>query len=246
MASASPAYQLYRLMWTGMDWILPPSCGGCGESHSRWCADCQQKVHRPSEPLCETCGLPLERKTELCVDCRTSTPGFRRLRAWSTFDPPVRNALHRLKYRRDIGLGDALAAGMLTFVRELGWPVDLVVPVPLGKKRLQERGYNQVGLIARPLALAMRISYAPNVLARLRETRSQVGLAAAERRENVAAAFQAKQNRVNGRTVLLIDDVATTGSTLSSCAEALYAARAQDVFALAVSRALTRHGLSNA
>jgi predicted amidophosphoribosyltransferase len=91
--------------------------------------------------------------------------------------------------------------------------------------------------------MAMQIAYAPDALARKQETRSQVGLSRVQRQENVRGAFRAKSDRVRGRIVLLVDDVATTGSTLSSCAEALYAAGARDVFALAVSRAIPKHGL---
>lgn len=173
-------------------------------------------------------------------------PRFNALRSWSAFDSPVRNALHRLKYRRDMGLGDALAAQLSQFVVDLNWPVDLVVPVPLGQKRMKERGYNQVALIARPLSMTLRIDYAPDALTRIRETRSQVGLTKLERRHNVHEAFRAKNTRVHGRTVLLVDDVATTGSTLSSCAEAFYAVGARGVFALTVSRALAHHSLTSA
>ena len=180
----------------------------------------------------------------LCADCQRLRPRYRVLRAWSIFDDPIRSALHKLKYRRDVALGDSLAAQVSEFVIGLKWPVDMIVPVPLGKKRSKERGYNQVSLIARPLALAIRIAFVPSVLSRVRETRSQVGLTKAERRANVSGAFQVQGKRVKDRIVLLMDDVATTGSTLSSCAEALYAAGARDVFAFTVSRALTRHGLS--
>lgn len=145
-----------------------------------------------------------------------------------------------------MGLGDALAAQVSEFVAGLNWPVDLIVPVPLGRSRMKERGYNQVALIARPLSMALRIDYAPDALTRIRETRSQVGLTKSERRQNVHEAFHASRTRVQGRTVLLMDDVATTGSTLSSCAEAFYAAGARDVFALTVSRALAHHGLTSA
>jgi competence protein ComFC len=167
------------------------------------------------------------------------------LRSWSVFDGPMRLALHRLKYRRDIGLGEALAPGVLAHLSGLHWHVDLLVPVPLGRKREAQRGYNQVNLIARPLSTAMRIPYAPDALERTHETRSQVGLSRSERRENVRDAFRAGKHRVNGCTVLLMDDIATTGSTLSSCAEALYGAGARDVFAYTVSRAMPRHGLHN-
>jgi len=149
--------------------------------------------------------------------------------------------LHRLKYRRDIGLGEALAMQLAEFVRGLNWPIDIIVPVPLGKQRLQERGYNQVGMIARPLALVLGIKYAPRALYRQRETRSQVGLTKAERHDNVQNAFQALGIVVDRKTVLVMDDVATTGSTLSSSAEALLSSGAKDVYALTVARALPHH-----
>jgi ComF family protein len=148
-----------------------------------------------------------------------------------------------LKYRQDIGLGDALAVQFSGFVSNLNWPINLVVPVPLGQKRLFERGYNQVGLIARPLSLSMNLTYVPTALSRERDTRSQVGLTKLERHNNVRGAFIANRSRVKNHVVLLVDDVATTGSTLSSCAEALYAAGAQDVFAVTLARALAHHSL---
>jgi ComF family protein len=170
-------------------------------------------------------------------------PPFSALRSWAVFEGPVRAAVHQLKYRRNVALGDALARPMADFCRRLDWPVEIVVPVPLGKRRLQERGYNQVGLIAMPLAALNRWRYAPRALSRLRETKSQVGLSAVERRENVQGAFRADPRPVSGRTILLMDDVATTGATISACAEALLSAGAKAVFALTLARALPHHGL---
>ena len=152
--------------------------------------------------------------------------------------------MHRVKYRRDLGLGDSLATQMLPYIASLGWPIDMVVPVPLGRKRFQERGYNQVGLIARPIALAQGWNYAPRALARARETNSQVGLSANERQRNVRGAFIADSQRVHGRCILIVDDVATTGATLTACAQALMDGGAREVYALTVARALPRHGLT--
>jgi ComF family protein len=165
------------------------------------------------------------------------------LRSWAAFGGPVRNAIHRLKYRHDVSLGEAIAAQLPVFVRDLHWVFDLIIPVPLSQNRLRERGYNQVGLIARPLSMAVGIAYAPDALVRERETLSQVGLGQLERRENVCGAFHANRSFVNNRVVMLVDDVATTGSTLSSCAEALYAAGSQDVFAITVARAVWQRDL---
>jgi ComF family protein len=243
MIGSSNKYYFYRLIWAGLDLLLPPNCGGCGEPGSRWCDDCRKKVINIGEPFCEICGIPLFNKNGICSGCKKERPCYRMLRSWSAFDDPVKTALHRLKYRRDLGLGEALASQLINFVDNLHWPIDMIIPVPLGKKRQVERGYNQVGLISRPLSLAMNLAYAPWALSRNHETRSQVGLTKQERHLNVRGAFTAEAKRVNGRVILLIDDVATTGSTLSSCAEALYAAGARDVFGLTVARALTRHGL---
>lgn len=167
------------------------------------------------------------------------------MRSWAVFDSPVQNALHTLKYRRNItGFGDVLARQMADFVRSLRWSPDVIVPVPLGKKRLKERGYNQVALVARPLAYELGLAYAPHALRKTRETRSQVGLTMLERRENVSQAYQADPSAVRRKFILLMDDVATTGSTISACTEALLSAGAQDVYALTIARALSRHDLS--
>ena len=138
-------------------------------------------------------------------------------------------------------MGDAIAAAMLPFVQSLNWSIELVIPIPLGKQRMHERGYNQVAMIAKPLAMGLGLQYSPHALARRKETRSQVGLSREERQKNVHGAFQA--SGVQEKNVLIMDDVSTTGSTLSSGAEALYAAGAKEVYALTVARALSHHDL---
>jgi ComF family protein len=170
---------------------------------------------------------------------------YRLMRSWAVFDSPIQNALHTLKYRRNItGFGDVLAHQMSSFVRSLNWPLDGILPVPLGRQRLKERGYNQVALVARPLAYEMRVAYLPDALWKMRETRSQVGLNMEERRENVSKAYQAQPMAVRRKSILLMDDVATTGSTITACTEALLAAGAQEVYALTIARALSHHDLN--
>jgi ComF family protein len=166
------------------------------------------------------------------------------MRSWAVFDSPVQNALHTMKYRRNIGLGDRIACQMTDFFCALHWPVQAVVPVPLGKKRLKERGYNQTGLVAQPLAYEAALEYVPNALRKTRDTRSQVGLTLFQRQENVRQAYQADAALVSHKSVLLMDDVATTGSTISACTESLLAAGAQEVFVLTIARALPHHNLN--
>jgi len=148
-----------------------------------------------------------------------------------------------MKYRRNIGFGEAIAMQMADFVRSLKWPVDVLIPVPLGKKRLKERGYNQVALAARPLAYQLGLRYEPDSLRKTRETRSQVGLTISQRSENVQDAYQADSRVVKGKSILIMDDVATTGSTISACTAALLTAGAKEVYVLTIARALPHHGL---
>ncbi len=195
-----------------------------------------------SGALCDVCGLPQDVKG-ICDACRADRPHFRALRARSSFDDPVKQALHKLKYYRDFSMGQALAAHMTGFAKSLNWNVDMMIPIPLGRQRMKERGYNQAGMVADPLAMALDIEFAPKALMRFRETRSQVGLSKLERQKNVLGAFQAAG--VSGKTILILDDVLTTGSTLSASAEALLLAGAKDVYALTVARALPHHGLKH-
>jgi ComF family protein len=212
--------------------MFPPYCGGCEKFGFRWCMDCQGKVKILNGTLCAVCGLP-QNTAGVCDACRMDRPHFRALRAWSVFEDPIRRVLHKLKYRRDISLGDSLAAQMVFFVQDLYWPVELIIPIPLGRQRQKERGYNQVGMIARPLAMALDLEYTPHGLKRHKETRSQVGLSKLERRENVHGAFSAASE-----VKIVMDDVSTTGSTLSAGAEALFLSGAKDVYALTVARAM--------
>lgn len=166
------------------------------------------------------------------------------MRSWAVFDSSIQNALHTMKYRRNIGLGDRLAIQMTDFLHSLQWGVQAILPVPLGKNRLKERGYNQVALVARPLAYEVGIEYIPQALQKTRETRSQVGLTLTQRHENVHNAYQADSQVVKGRSVLLMDDVATTGSTIAACTKSLLSAGAQEVYVLTIARALSHHGLN--
>jgi ComF family protein len=173
----------------------------------------------------------------MCPACRKGRPNYDELRSWATFDGPVKNALHRLKYKRDIALGEALSGHLFACLKQLDWQVDLVVPVPLGVARQAQRGYNQAALLAKPLALASTLPYRTDALAKTRETRSQVGLTVDQRRQNVQGSFAARAQVVRDKTILLVDDVATSGATLSACALALRSVGAKEIYAITLARA---------
>jgi ComF family protein len=142
-----------------------------------------------------------------------------------------------LKYERDIALGDTLAHYLVDLLCQQPWQIDLVTPVPVGVARRAQRGYNQSALLALPLAMICNIDYQPRALQRIRETISQVGLTATERRENVRGAFQARSELVSGRRILVVDDVTTSGATMEICAQALMQAGASRVYGLTLARA---------
>jgi ComF family protein len=143
-----------------------------------------------------------------------------------------------LKYKNDIGLCEPLGQHLVQLLQEQAWPVDCIIPVPLNSHRRRERGYNQSALLAFFLTLQTGLPSIPSALQRIRNTRSQVGLTAEERHQNLDGAFSARADRISGRTVLLLDDVMTTGATLRNAARALLMAGASQVYALTLARAL--------
>ena len=232
-----PAYRLYRLVWTSLDWVFPPRCGGCGSSGSRFCNRCLQETQIIQPPYCNVCGGSLE-SPGICRICPANPPAFSGMRSWAYFSGPLRNAMHRLKYKRDVALGDALAWPLIQLLILAGWTIDLVTAVPAGIARQAERGYNQAALLARPIALSQGIIFRTGALRKLRETRSQVGLSVQMRKQNVENAFQADAGSVRGKRVLLVDDVATSGATVMACTQALIQAGACQVFVLTLARAI--------
>lgn len=234
-----PAYLAYRFFWSGLDWLFPPDCVGCGKRGYRWCPDCQGSACTLPSSVCPVCGEP-GNSSHPCNRCRQNRPAFQALRSCGEYGGSLREALHQLKYRRNIPLGESLSRAMINKLDTLEWRIELVVPVPLGQARLKERGYNQAALLAFPIALAIGVGYSTTAVWRARETRSQVDLNLNERMKNVAGAFAAARKEVSGKRVLIIDDVATTGSTISACADALIQTGASAVFGLTLARAVSR------
>lgn len=230
-----PAYRLYQLAWAGLDWLYPPHCGGCGKPGSRWCTSCQGSVCLIPDTICRVCGKILD-NAGLCQGCDESPPPYHALRAWAVYGGPLRAALLRLKYDRDIALGEILAHPLGDFLRGFNWQVDLVTAVPSGSAQRAQRGYNQAALLAFPLALTSGKIYRPQALVKSRETRSQVGLSFAQRHENVVGAFSANARVIDGNRILVVDDITTSGATVNACAKALRDAGARRVYCLALTR----------
>jgi ComF family protein len=232
-----------------LDLLYPPRCPGCHGAKGRgaFCRCCRERVEAPSSPLCPLCGIPF--RTPLgadhpCARCLARPPVFASARACALYvtaeaeDNPLAAVLHRYKYGRDVTLAGVLADLLQSRCpREADY--DRLVPVPLHPERLRWRGFNQSLLLARPLGRAWNVSVDPFVLRRSRSTRPQVGLDEAARRRNVGGAFTVGVDAcVKGLSILLVDDVFTTGATVNECAATLRRAGAQRVDVLVLARAL--------
>ena len=234
---AARSYIVYSFLWQAIDWLYPPRCVSCSRGGYRFCPDCFSAVRAiHQDRICPICGLP-QPAAALCAECRLDQPAFTALRSWGLYEGTLREAIHGLKYHRDLGVSQDLAAPLSRLITDLNWQVELIVPVPLSRERAKGRGYNQSEALARWVSRMTGIPIQPAALARIRDTASQVGLSGSERRQNVQGAFQARAILVTGKNILVVDDVATTGATMQASAMALKSSGATRVYGITLARA---------
>lgn len=208
-----------------VDFALPPRCPSCGiitgQVH-QFCADCWPSLTFLSTGGCETCGLPLEAtEASTCGACLARPPRIARTRSAVAYDDLSRSLAIKLKYGRKIALATTMARFMAPHLRDCD-PQSLLVPVPLHRLRTWSRGFNQAALLARALSTQTGLDVDPMGLRRIKRTPPLKGMTPAQRRRTVAGAF-AMGSMLNpvGRTVVLVDDVLTSGSTADACASVL-------------------------
>lgn len=231
-----------------LDVLFPPLCHVCrtfipaaGELHI--CPGCRELLPLIEAPLCIVCGIPFSGAgtDHLCGSCSTSAPRFDAARAALVYEGASRDLIHSFKYRNKTHLRRPLALLTIERLSEFirSRRPDLIMPVPLHRKKLSSRGFNQAVLLGEILSQRLKIPLDRRNLRRIRWTEPQVNLAAHDRRANVKGAFAIHASAlVNGRRVLLVDDVLTTGSTAEECGRVLKAAGAADVTVITVARAL--------
>lgn len=232
MASAMlrPVQGLGKLL---LDFALPPRCAGCAEVSDEvdaFCPACWRQLEWLGNSGCQCCGLPLAgTEAELCARCLADPPKLDRIRAAVAYDDVPRSVALRLKYGRKVALARTMARYMAPLRGE--WDdTAILMPVPLHRWRLWGRGFNQSGLVARELAQGWGLPVDWRSLRRVRRTKSLKGLNHLQRRKAVTGAFRAVRAEVlKGSTVVLIDDVFTSGSTAEACARVLRRAGAKRV-----------------
>ena len=237
-----------------IDLIYPPRCHICKKflwenraekNHKEllFCQPCFDGFSEITSSLCPICGRPLaalDEEDHVCEDCLRKRPFFDKAGAPYLYEGGLMSAIHQFKYDGKSYMAGSLGHLLALFARKWLKEMDdclIMMPVPLHPKRLRERGFNQSLLLARYMASMMVAELDFLSLRRIRYTRPQTGLKSNERRKNVRRAFELKDRQtVKGRTIVLVDDVATTGNTLNECARVLKRAGCDKVFCLVLAR----------
>lgn len=234
------------MLGTLLDLIYPRVCAGCGRPDpdaSRYvCWDCMARIDFVQPPFCELCGDPVSGRighAYRCVLCADRDAYFDRARSVVRYDSPVGRMIRDLKYHGHYWLVDDLADLLAAGVRAHYDPAvfDALAAVPLHITKRRSRGFNQSAWLASALARRLRLPIARRCLRRIRADRSQTHLTVAQRAANVRDAFEPRWNRwLEGRRILLVDDVMTTGATVNDCARALKKGGAAAVHAITLAR----------
>jgi len=214
-----------------LDYALPPRCPACGDITSAadaFCADCWRTIDFIGDPLCDTCGIELPAlvtgEAIQCGACLADPPPFERARAVMRYGEVGRTIAHRLKYGRRVTLARVMAAQMQRLLAGVDAADARLVPVPLHRWRIWSRGFNQAALIARQLSRLSGVPVEADLLRRTVNTPPLHSLSARKRHQAMHGAFRlapGAQARLAGRTLILIDDIWTTGATARACAKLL-------------------------
>lgn len=244
--------KVYKERWGGWLWqqLYPPTCLLCdaaGVNDLDLCADCADEMAQV-DGACPCCAAPASSESRDCAHCQTLQPWFSHSFAPFRHEQGMRWLIGRLKYQGQLGIARTLSRLLIGGLVE--WLAqhpelrpDLIVPVPLHRSRLRERGYNQAAEIARPAARHLRIPLRLHGVERIRATATQSRLDVRQRAQNLRGAF-AVSAPLRGETVAIVDDVMTTGHTASELARCLLDAGAGQVVVWAVARA-TLHNAAN-
>ena len=219
-----------------LDLIFPHRCTFCDSiSTEPICTKCVGSVNFISPPICNVCGVPFKSdavKSHTCGECMKKKRHFGWARGVLVYDDATAKAIHRFKYGHDTTYSRPFGSIMADYSLE---GFDLIIPVPLHIKRLRERGFNQSLLLANAIGKRQGIPVDPYILKRTRWTVPQVNLTGRERKGNVKGAFEVCGD-VRGKRILIVDDVYTTGATVSECSKVLKRSGAKEVCVFTLSR----------
>lgn len=210
-----------------------PMCGKTLEYNEMMCKKCEKELKYIKEPICKKCGKQLdEEEREYCGDCKRRVHTFDAGIGVFAYDEAIRKSIYDFKYK-DMKIysrfyGEKMAVYARDYIEH--WKPDVIIPVPVSKKKYLKRGYNQAELIARELAFNCGVPMDNRVLYRRKDTKPQKEVNRDIRRKNLENAFIISGNVVKYKKVILVDDIYTTGSTIDECAKTLKQAGVKEVY----------------
>lgn len=216
--------------------IYPNKCPLCGkvlEFDELVCKKCESELKYIREPICKKCGKQLlEEEKEYCEDCKKRIHYFDSGIGVFAYTGSIKNAIYEFKYKDMKVYGKFFGMKMAEYAKGYinHWKADVIVPVPVSKKKYLKRGYNQAEILAKELSKNCNIPMDATVLYRIKDTRPQKEMTRESRKKNLENAFIISGNVVKYKKVILVDDIYTTGSTIDECAKALKAAGVEKVF----------------
>lgn len=228
--------QVSRLGEIALDILFPRYCVGCRKEGSFICDSCLRSQPLIVPPVCPLCGRP-QASGILCSDCIRWKADIDGIRSPFRFEGVIQQAVYQLKYRNLRSIAPMLAGFIHDFLEMYPIQGDVLVPVPLHKSRIRERGYNQSTLLAKELVKLSGLPVFPNSLVKHEKSMPQARSAnVEERKKNVSGVFSVRDGTLKGKAVILIDDVSTSGATLDACAGVLKEAGAVSVWGLTLAR----------
>lgn len=219
--------------------LYPHTCPFCGAlTKESVCSECAVRIRPVAEPRCKKCGKPVNsERQEYCYDCTSTRHSYDRGFGLWLHQGQVKKSIYHFKYDNhriySQFYAEQLAENYGTVIRQ--WNIDLIIPIPLYKKRRRQRGYNQAELVAKKLGQMLSVPVDSKSLKRIRNTAPQKKMEMKKRKSNLLHAFAVKKEFIPVSNVLLIDDIYTTGNTVSSAASALKLAGVQKVYFLTIS-----------
>lgn len=241
---------MFGLLQALVDLVFPPRSGCilCGQAGKEdICFNCIKWLTNWSKgPKCNICGRPLTnvKRVADCYECKSQKPPFAMARAAGSYEANLRSAIQLLKFKNRKSLAPVLGNLILQMIKQTPAfnQCEIILPVPMSRGRLRERGYNQAELLASEVSRGLGIPMLTNVVAKNMETSPQMGLTREQRRQNLIGAFHViDPSKIKGKTILIIDDVYTTGSTVSIIAETLKAHGAGKIYVATLANATTTH-----
>jgi ComF family protein len=232
-------------MWKNLiNLIFPTRCVACESYNTQAdiCSDCWSKLTFITKPYCNLCSLPFAYEDDqdtICGHCIKQKPQYDKAIAILKYNPDSQKLIHSFKYRDQLHILNYLVNLMSNIGKDIIQEADIIIPVAMYKYKLLKRGYNQAALLAMKIASKNKIPYLPQVLIKKKNSIAQIGLTKEQRIKNIKNTFELNSKfikQVQGKRILLIDDVITTGSTINECCKILRKASPSKIFVLTLAK----------